>query len=110
MAFTLGVTSFATYAGIWESRQPEKIIEKTRVLSIEEYVSYNDLHLNTYGRKIQVEGIDGDVYFSEKNWKKNVGEGDLVDLVVKKDFSWKNQRFQGIKVQPIRENDLITSL
>ncbi|RLE43304.1 hypothetical protein DRJ48_01330 [Candidatus Woesearchaeota archaeon] len=98
LAIATGFSAIGIYARIWEARQPTRLIEGARVVSIEPYSFYNDLHWNAKGYRIKVEGLELMIDFPERAWDKTVQVGDSVDLIVRKSFPLFGDEYDGLRI------------
>jgi len=89
-------TVFFGYVKIWEYNQPKQKISKAVVSSIESYEYTNDLHFSSRGKKIYIAGKDESIIFPLKHWDDTVGEGDTIDLVVRKSFPLFGNKLDGL--------------
>lgn len=86
--FFAALIGIASYARIWEYKQPKKNISGASITSIESYRRSGDLHWSVTGNRIFIEGEPRPIDFPDKKWDDTVQEGDTVDLVVRRSFHW----------------------
>ena len=96
LAFGMGI-----YSRVWEKAQLKQEINQARVVSIEPYSSRNDLHWNVNGVRVYIEGEDRPIDFPSDRWNDSVQQGDSVDLVIRRSFSWFGlfDEFDGLDVR-----------
>ena len=72
---------------IWEARQPEVRLTGVTVTSAEPYrLRGGDLGWSRNGTRVHLAGVEGAVDFPARRWSRDVGAGDAVDLVARRNL------------------------
>jgi len=95
----VGMAVLGTYARVWEYKQPNQLIEKARIESVERFTVDNDLHFNVHDvYRIKINHDNRAVYFHADKWDETVKEGDLVDIVAKRSFPLFEEELDGLHI------------
>lgn len=77
-----------SYSRIWEAMQPYVNFTQQKVVSIEMYSATNDLHWSSKGYRVYLKGVSQPIDFPIKNYNKGIKVGSVVDITIRKSFSW----------------------
>ena len=95
VAFYTGLFAFGAYVGNWEKSQPKYQMSNVRVSSIKRSTFYNDLHIGIFEQYRVKTDDKKTIYFPTDKWDETVKEGDLVDMVVKRNYPLLEESFDG---------------